>query len=46
MVRAALGERNPVYDKACGFAFLDGTGTHLKMSAIPLCTDVYIAIRI
>jgi len=46
MVRAASGERYPVYDKACGFVLIEEIGTHLKMSAIPLCTDVYAAIRI
>ena len=46
MVRAASGERNPVYDKACALYLLKEIGTHLKMSAIPLYTDVYAAIRI
>ena len=34
-----------IYANPPAFAFLDGTGTRLKISAIPLCTDAYAAIR-
>ena len=45
--QSCFGREEPLHTtKPVALYFLKGTGTHLKMSAIPLCTDVYTAIRI